>query len=62
MKQEPAEPHDFPLGAPTNRKPEPPAERPIPGRPGWYTDRAGVEHYRQPPGPTTHSDPGGSKT
>ena len=34
----------FPLGKPLNRSIEP-SMRPIPGRPNWYVDVRGVEHY-----------------
>lgn len=35
----------FPFGVPVNR-PVPKAElTPVPGRPNWYKDKAGVERY-----------------
>lgn len=46
----------FPLGIPLNR----PAEaslRPIPGRPNWFVDSHGVEHYVEPARPTIPRQP-----
>jgi hypothetical protein len=38
----------FPLGAPVNR-PAKPALRPVAGRPNWFVDSRGVEHYIELP-------------
>lgn len=46
-----SEAEKFPFGIPCNR-PQPKAElAPVPGRPGWWRDRAGVERYIEPPRP-----------
>jgi hypothetical protein len=37
----------FPLGTPLNRPPES-SLRPIPGRPNWFVDSRGIEHYVEP--------------
>ena len=41
----------FPLGTPVNRPPAPAELTPIPGRPNWFKDRQGVEHYVEPARP-----------
>ena len=40
----------FPLGTPLNR-PTAPSMRPISGRPNWFIDSRGVEHYVERPAP-----------
>ena len=58
MKTKNANPR-FPLGVPVNRATGSPSLRPIPGRPNWYVDARGVEHYVEPgaplPGPASAS-------
>jgi hypothetical protein len=48
----------FPFGAPTNRKATAPELTPIPGRPNWFIDKRGQEHYREP-GASRPPDKGG---
>lgn len=46
----------FPLGEPINR-PKPTDLVPVPGRPGWFRDKKGVEQYVEPVKPPVWSSP-----